>query len=122
MARPGQIPSYVLTMLRWSLAIALGVPAIQLVIQTASDREGSGHHAAFLLALGAAEAIAAAFLLFPRSQRLAAWALAVILLIASGFHALSGQMPPLQFLVYWAAIAVIVTSSQADREGKASST
>jgi hypothetical protein len=121
MPRSGQLPSYALTMLRCSLAIVLGVPAIHLVIRTATGREGSGHHAVFLLALGAAEAIAAAFLLFPRFQRPAAWALAAILLIASGFHALGGEMPPLPFLVYWAAIAVIVTSSQADREGKASS-
>src|SRR5690348_13070499 len=75
MTRSGNVPSHVLTILRWSLAIVLGVPAIQLVTRTAMGREGSGHHAAFLLALGAAEAVAAALLLFPRFQRLAAWAL-----------------------------------------------
>jgi hypothetical protein len=111
MTRSGQVHPLLLTALQWSLAIALGVPAIHLAIKSATGHEGNGHHAWFLLALGSAEAIGAVLLLFPASRRIAAWALAVILLIASGFHALGGETPPLSFLVYWAAIAVVATSA-----------
>lgn len=111
MTRSEQVPSYLLIALRWSLAIVLGGPALHLAIRSATGHEGNGHHAWFLLALGAAEAIGAVFLLIPRSRRIAAWALAVILLIASGFHVLGGEMPSLAFLVYWAALAVVARAS-----------
>ncbi|MFL5347343.1 MAG: hypothetical protein ACJ8AT_21370 [Hyalangium sp.] len=111
MTRSGHVSPHLLTALRWSPAIVLGVPALHLAVRSATGHEGSGHRAWFLLALGAAEAIGAVFLLIPVSRRLAAWALAVILLIASGFHALGGELPPLAFLVYWAAIAVVATTS-----------
>jgi len=86
------------TLLRWSLSVALGAPAAALAV---------GSHRVPLIALGIAEA-AGAVLLLPRRTRIVGAALLVSSLSsASVLHALSGELPPLSFLVYVAAIAVV---------------
>lgn len=85
-------------LLRWSLSLALGIPAVALA--------ASARHAP-LVTLGVIEAVGA-LLLQPRRTRVyGASLLLVSLLGASGFHALSGEPPPAAFLVYVAAIAVV---------------
>lgn len=86
--------------LRWSLSLVLGIPAIALVL--------SAPHAP-LIAIGITEAIGALLLLPPRTRRLGAGLLLLALLAAAALHALSGERPPAAFLVYAAAIAVVAT-------------
>ena len=85
--------------LRWSLSFALGAPAMALAV---------GSQQILLVAIGATEAVGAV-LLQPRRTRLAGAALLLLSLVgASGFHAWLGELPPPAFLVYVAAIAVVV--------------
>jgi hypothetical protein len=84
-------------LLRWSLSLVLGAPAVALAV--------SSRHVP-LIAIGAIEALGA-LLLQPRRTRLyGAGLLLLSLLGASGFHALSGEPAPAAFVVYVAAIAV----------------
>jgi hypothetical protein len=86
-------------LLRWSLSLVLGLPAVALAVNT--------RHLP-LIAIGAVEALGA-LLLQPRRTRLYGAGLLVLsLLAASGFHAMSGELPPAAFVVYLAAIAVVV--------------
>ena len=86
-------------LLRWSLSLALGAPAAALAARS--------HHLG-LKALGVTEALGA-ILLQPRRTRIAGAALlSLSLLVASVFHGVSGELPPIAFLVYLAAIAVVV--------------
>lgn len=87
------------SLLRWSLSLALGIPAAALALHAS--------HAP-LIALGATEA-AGAILLQPRRTRLVGAVLLVVSLVAAtAIHATLGEWPPLAFLVYLAAIAVVV--------------
>jgi hypothetical protein len=77
----------------------LGIPAVVLAM---SSRQVP------LIAIGVIEALGAV-LLQPRRARLYGGGLLVLSLVgASGFHAMSGQQPPAAFIVYVAAIAVVV--------------
>jgi len=88
-----------MALLRWSISLALGAPAVTLAVSS---------RAIPLMAIGATEAMGAV-LLQPRQTRVAgAVLLAASLLAASAFHALSGERPPLAFLVYFAALGVVV--------------
>jgi membrane protease YdiL (CAAX protease family) len=87
-------------LLRWSLSLVLGLPAVTLV--------ASAHHAP-LIAIGVTEAIGAALLQPRHTRRYGAGLLVLSLLAAAALHALSGESPPLAFLVYVAAIAVVAT-------------
>jgi hypothetical protein len=86
------------TLLRWSLGLVLDAPAVALAVKS---------HRAPLVALGVAEATGAVLLLVPRTRRAGAGVLLASLLLASGLHALSGELPPAAFLVYAAAIVVV---------------
>ena len=86
-------------LLRWSLSLALGAPAAALAARS--------HHLG-LKALGVTEALGANHVQ-PRRTRIAGAALlSLSLLVASVFHGVSGELPPIAFLVYLAAIAVVV--------------
>jgi hypothetical protein len=86
------------TLLRWSLSLALGIPATALVL--------SSRHVP-LIAIGAIEALGA-LLLQPRRTRVVGAALLLLSLVgACVFHALAGEAPPAAFLVAVAAIAVV---------------
>jgi hypothetical protein len=88
------------SLLRWSLSLALGAPAVALAARS--------HHFG-LKALGVIEALGA-ILLQPRRTRIAGAALLVLsLVVASVFHGISGELPPIAFLVYLAAIGVVVS-------------
>jgi hypothetical protein len=91
----GMVP---IQLLRWSLSLVLGIPAVALIMSSPPVP---------LIAIGISEAVGA-LLLLPRRTRLYGGGLLVLsLLAASGFHALSGELPPAAFLVYVAAIAVV---------------
>jgi hypothetical protein len=85
-------------LLRWSLSLVLGTSAAALVVRS---------HRAPLMALGIAETAGAVLLLLPRTRTAGAGLLLLSLLLASGFHALSGERPPAAFLVYAAAIVLV---------------
>jgi hypothetical protein len=85
-------------LLRWSLSLALGIPAVSLA--------ASARHVP-LVALGVVEAVGA-LLLQPRRTRIyGAGLLLLSLIAASALHALAGEAPPAAFLIYVAAIAVV---------------
>jgi len=88
-----------IALLRWSLSLALGGPAVALAARS--------HHLG-LRALGVTEALGAIFLQ-PRRTRSAGAALLVLsLAVASIFHGISGEVPPIAFLVYLAAVGVVL--------------
>lgn len=85
-------------LLRGSLSLVLGVPAIALAV--------SAPHLP-LIAIAATEALGAVLLL-PRPTRPYGAALLVLSLVAAAaLHALSGERPPAAFVVYVAVIAVV---------------
>lgn len=85
-------------LLRWSLSLALGAPAVALAMRS---------HQAPLIAIGSIEALGAV-LLQPRRTRVVGAALLVLSLLgATAIHALSGELPPPAFFVYVTAIAVV---------------
>jgi hypothetical protein len=86
--------------LRWSLSLVLGIPAIALALSA---------RPAPLIAIGVTEAIGAVLLQPPRTRRLGAGLLLLALVAAAVLHALSGDRPPPAFLVYAAAIAVVAS-------------
>jgi hypothetical protein len=85
-------------LLRWSLSLALGIPAVSLA--------ASARHVP-LVALGVVEAVGALLLQPRRTRGCGAGLLLASLLGASALHALAGEPPPAAFLVYVAAIAVV---------------
>ncbi len=91
--------------LRWSLAAVLGAGAVLLLVALA----GGGHlglHAPLAAAIAVAEVAGAVLLVVPRTRRLGGAVLLATLAAAALLHALAGQVPPLAFVVYAAAIAV----------------
>lgn len=89
--------------LRYSLALVLGIPAALLIVSSlgAGDRAG-------LLALGLAELIAAALFAVPQTIRAGGLALLGVLATAAIVHAAVGERPPISFVVYAAAIWVVM--------------
>jgi hypothetical protein len=86
------------TLLRWSLSLTLGAPAMALA--------ATSRHVP-LVAIGAVEAAGAFLLLLPRTRLAGAVLLLLSLVAASTFHVLSGESAPPAVLVYAAAIVVV---------------
>lgn len=104
-----------ITLLRWSLALVLGLGAVDLLISLAhAGHPGLPSWAA--AALGAAELGAALGLMVPRAIRPAGFALFGVLAVAAGSHVALGAAPPAGYLVYGAAIWVVV-HDRAERRG-----
>ena len=91
------------TLLRGSVALVLGVSAARLVV----SRLRAGD-VGVLLALGACELIAAALFVVPRTHRTGGFALLGVLAAAAALHAAAGELPPISFLVYAAAIGAVM--------------
>ena len=101
MPTPSLVRSFVL--LWWTLGVALLIGSIQTVIGALA----AGHHAnPHVALLGAAEAVAALFFLVPKTRRLGAAGLLLVLSVAFLVHAL-GHTFRWDFLVY-AASALFV--------------
>jgi hypothetical protein len=69
----------------------------------------SSHHVPHI-AVGAAEAVGAILVQPPRTRVAGAALLVLSLLVAAALHVMSGEPPPMAFLVYVAAIAVVTKS------------
>jgi hypothetical protein len=95
--------------LRWSVALVLGVQAGLLLFRTAR-----GLHPAGLGILVGAELIAALLLLLPQTIRPGAALLFAALAVAALLHALEGGVPPAAYLVYAAALWVVAASPHGD--------
>ncbi|MGE5187083.1 MAG: hypothetical protein ACM31C_33770 [Acidobacteriota bacterium] len=83
--------------LRWAVAVVLGAGAIRLLAEPPPPL-----HAA----IGLAELAGAALLLASRTRRVGAYVLLAVLACAAVVHALAGEVPPLAFVVYAAALVV----------------
>jgi hypothetical protein len=88
--------------LRWAVAAVLGGQAVHLLASAPPP---------VLLALAAAEVAAALLFAIPATTRLGSWSLLLVLACATGLHLLSGESPPLPFLVYAAAIVVVTRAT-----------
>src|SRR5262245_48402619 len=91
-------------LLRWSIAGVLGAGGA--VLAASSLHAG---RSAVLIVLGAAELLAAAMFVIPRTLRAGGFALLVVLGAAAALHAAIGEAPPLSFVVYAAAIWAVMT-------------
>src|SRR5512142_1105755 len=96
-----------LVVLRWSLALALGIGACVFVLSIARGAH-VGVHAPVALGMGVAELLAAALLVVPRTRQLGGALLLATLVVAAVLHLLMGQAPPVAFLVYAAALWVVI--------------
>jgi len=96
-----------MSLLRWSIALVLGLGAFGLLTSLAHGGH-PGLPAWAALGLGAAELGAACGLLFRRAIRPAGFAMLGVLVIAAGLHIALGAVPPASYLVYAAAIWLIV--------------
>ncbi len=103
-----------LGVLRWSLILTCGLPALALVSRAALH---GGHHGLVLAAIGALEAAGAALFVVRSLRRLGGWLLLSSLFAGGVFHLLAGEGPPWSFLVYAASIVVIM-SAEAHREAR----
>jgi len=110
---------HALRALRWSLAAALGIPAIQLVAQIALHPSGGVHRTVLLGAIGTLEALGAVLFSFHAQRRLGGWLLLSSLAVAVLFHAFTGEAPPWSFLVYATAIAVVMSATAPRTKGSA---
>src|SRR5438552_17599762 len=93
--------------LQWSLAVVLALGALLLLLDVAG---GASVHIAppIAAALGVAELAAAVLFAVPATRRVGAVALWVLLAAAVVVHALHRQAPPPAFVVYAAAIWVVM--------------
>jgi len=92
-----------LHVLRWSLALVLGAGGAGLLVSLAHAGHPGG-----LAVLGAAELGAAVLFVVPRTVRAGGVALLGVLGVAVVLHAVVGEAPPVSFVVYAAAIWVVV--------------
>jgi uncharacterized membrane protein YphA (DoxX/SURF4 family) len=100
-----------ITLLRWSIALVLGHGAVGLLTSLAhGGHPGLPPWAA--LVLGGAELAAAIGLVFPRATRPAGLVLIGTLAVAAAIHIALGAAPPASFLVYGAAIWVVIRHGQ----------
>jgi hypothetical protein len=110
--------SSALALLRWSLAIVLGPSGAFLMLGALLGREGTGLRPWLLGGLGALEAVGALLFVLPRFARAGAVVLASSLVLAASLHAVARQAPPVSFLVYFPAIAIVVMGSQRRFKGE----
>jgi hypothetical protein len=88
-----------LEILRWSLALVLGSGAVHLLLTV-----GLGGHSAPLVALAAAELVAALLFVMSATARAGGIALLAVLAVAATLHVPQGEPPPSSFAVYAVAI------------------
>lgn len=88
-----------ITLLRWSLVAVLGIGAGALLVTRPAPPA---------VALGVAELVGAALLVVPRTRVVGAVLLFAVLAAAAVLHAVLGQVPPIAFVVYAAALAVVM--------------
>lgn len=91
-------------LLRWSIAGVLGAGGAILAVSSLH-----AGRSAVLILLGAAELVAAALFVIPRTLRAGGFALLAVLAAAAALHAATGDAPPLSFVVYAAAIWAVMT-------------
>jgi hypothetical protein len=87
------------TWLRLALIAVLGGGAVMLLVR--------GPHAVPHVALGIAELVGAFLLAIPHTRKVGAALLLGVLVTAATLHAFGGEVPPLAFIVYAAALAVV---------------
>jgi hypothetical protein len=92
-----------ITWLRWALAGVLGAGGGALAVSCLQTGRP-----AVLLVLGAAELVAAALFVVPRTLRAGGFALLAVLAVAAVLHAATGEAPPLAFVVYAAGIWAVM--------------
>jgi hypothetical protein len=101
-----------LMVLRWSVALALGAGGASLIVSLAHTGRPS-----LLIALGAAELVAAVLFAVPQTSRIGGLALLGALAAAAVIHAAAGQPPPIGFVVDAAAIWVVLSDGARARAG-----
>jgi hypothetical protein len=96
------------TILRWSLSVVLGGGAALLLLHGGH----AGVPAAVAMAIAIVELLGAVLFLFPATQRPGAFALLGSLAAAAAAHAVIGEIPPPSFIVFVAAIVVVMRSAR----------
>jgi hypothetical protein len=101
--------------LRWSLALVIGQASLLLLLRAHRGAVQGGVHPALAGALAAVELAAVALFLIPKTLGLGARLLWIVLVIAALVHLHTGDPPPMVFLVYAAAIWVVLQEAGASK-------
>jgi hypothetical protein len=91
-------------MLRWSIALVLGFGAAALLVH----HDHAGIEPAVAIALAVVELAFAVLFAIPRTTRPGGFGLLAVLAAAAVVHIAIGQPPPIAFVVYAAAIWVVI--------------
>lgn len=95
-------------MLRWSLSVVLGGGAALLLLHGGH----AGVPAVVAMAIASVELLGAVLFVIPATQRFGAFALLASLASAAIAHAVIGEIPPPSFIVFAAAIIVVMRSAR----------
>lgn len=101
--------------LRWSLALVIGQASLLLLLRAHRGAVQGGVHPALASVLAAVELAAVVLFLIPKTLGLGARLLWGVLVIAALVHMHSGDPPPIIFLVYAAAIWVVLQDAGESR-------
>jgi len=104
-----------ITFLHWSVALVIGQASLLLLLRAHGGAVQGGVHPALAGVLAAVELAAVVLFLIPKTLGLGARLLWGVLVIATLVHMHSGEPPPMIFLVYAAAIWVVLQDAGASR-------
>ncbi len=96
------------TLLLWSLSLVLGGQALLVLLHSLLGRSTHGPPMALLVVTAGAELLGALLLFVPQKRSLGGYLLLASLGLAMVLHVAMGEWPPAAYLVYAAAIRVVI--------------